>query len=132
MQLSVIGFDPGVLRVVGLTKGVVIGVVQLEMALDISYIKLSAPVCLTGGGIIEIVVREADLTGVKSSVLGSCTTGMAGLTEVVGDVGTPKRARVISAPLACPFKGGGIGVYPIESVELDDVETLEVAGVEGV
>ena len=133
MQLSVIGVDPGdVLRAVGLTKGVVIGVVQLEMALDISYIKLSAPERLTGGGIIEIVVRELDLTGVRGSVLGSCTTGMVGLTGLVGDVGRPKKARVISAPLSCPFKGGGIGIYPIESVGLDDVESLEFAGVEGV
>jgi hypothetical protein len=134
MQLSVIGVYLGdVLGAVGLTKSVVIGVVQLEMALDISCIKWSAPACLTGGGIIEIVVRELDLTSVKGSVLGSCITGMAGLqTEVVGGVGRPKRARVISPPLACPFKGGGIGIYPIESVDLDNVEILEFAGMKGV
>jgi hypothetical protein len=57
---------------------------------------------------------------------------MRGLTGVVGDVGRPKRARVISAPLACPFKGGGIGTYRIEGVDLDDVESLEFGGVEGV
>jgi len=134
MQSSVVGVEAGdVLRAVGLTEGVVTGVVQLEMDLDISCLKLSSSSRLTGGGIIEKVVREKDLTpGIKGSVLGRCTTGMRGLTGVVGDVGKPKRARVISAPLASPFRGGGIGTCRIEGVDLADVESLEFAGVEGV
>jgi hypothetical protein len=135
MQSSVVGVEAGdALRAVDFAKGVVTGVVQLEMDLDISCLKLSASSRLTGGGIIEKVVREKDLTpGIKGSVLGSCTTpGMRGLTGVVGDVGKPKRARVISAPLASPFRGGGIGTCRIEGVDLADVESLEFAGVEGV